>query len=125
MADLILRVDSGLLALLDHEVMTARHVQAVEAAKTGANPKKPTRMHVVRELLTDGLRRRFEERGEEFPSFEHVGRKSRKAEPSAAVAYVEGVFAHAALEELCRDEPAPPPPAPILRRLGVPRRPNK
>lgn len=120
--DLMLRIDAGLLALLDHEVATIRRAQAAEAAATGADPKKITRTQVIRELISDGLRRRFEARGEAYPVFEPVGRVPR-AVPEPEPASEEVVSPEPETEAAPLSSSAPSAHSPlsnaIPRRIGV------
>ncbi len=135
MEELALRIDAGLLALLDNEVAIERRRQAEEAAKTGANPKKKTRTQVVRDILVEGLRRRAEARGEEFPLIEPIGKAPREPEPvevvpipteqeEAEIVRVVDVmipeFPPRAIVVGGTPRPSTPP-----RRIGVSRRPEK
>lgn len=135
MEELALRIDAGLLALLDHEVAIERHRQAAKAAETGANPKKKTRTQVVRDILVVGLKLRAEARGEEFPLIEPAERVKppTRAEPLDVVpAPVESIAEKTKkwasrieipmAELLAPDSESDPRPPTPPRRIGVTRR---
>lgn len=137
MEELALRIDAGLLALLDNEVAIERRRQAEEASKVGANPKKKTRTQVVRDILVEGLRIRAEARGEEFPLIEPVGkaRPLRGSEPvevvpvpteqeQATIVRVVDVMIPELKFELAIVGGGTPRPSTPLRRIGVTRRPD-